>query len=709
MQISLKWVNEVVNIEDINLDTLIEKLTLGGFEVEEILEVEINRQKQIVLDISATANRSDSLSIYGISTEIAALLNQPLRIPKYTLKTKEWNQLIEEKSETFSDDSNCSMFLGVILENLTTQTSPKWIKDKLLSSGVIPSNDFLDFQNYILLETGYPFEFYDLKKIQSELAASKFNLSIEEAKNNQNFLASNDISYELDTSILTIKANKTPLSIAGVIGAQNFLVSESTSSLLIEGSIFKAGKIRQQSRKLGLRTDRSARYEKSIRTTYLKESFYRLIALLRISNPILTLKLHTIKQISERSLEPILLRYETINEILGPINSSSQIESKYINRQKIDEYLIRLNFKFTYDKLKDVWQVKIPHLRTEDIVREIDLIEEIGRLHGFNNFLTTLPKISTIGTEDSHYKLRKKITACLLNLGLNECIHYSLVNPTTFLINEIELVNPLLADCSNLRINLLPNLIKTVQENLKQKNLSMEGFEYGHVFSSSSKTNFEEKEHVAGIFGGIKSKLSWIDSEIGISWFEAKGKIEQLFDQLNLITCWEPCITCINRKEITLLHPYRSAEIFLDNGKSLGIFGQIHPLLANKLNFSSEIYLFEFDLEVIELQIQKNKLTFYKSYSLYPKIVKDLSFIIQKDIPFEKIRETLHCNGTEFLSEINLLDEYQGQSIPPKHTSLCLQFVFQSNQRTLETKEIETIIRQFKSILVKKFNANIRN
>ena len=211
---------------------------------------------------------------------------------------------------------------------------------------------------------------------------------------------------------------------------------------------------------------------------------------------------------------------------------------------------------------------------------------------------------------------------------------------------------------------------------------------------------------MAGVFGGIKSKLSWTDLEIGISWFEAKGKIEQFFDQLNLITCWKPGF---KRKEITLLHPYRSAEIFLDNGTSLGIFGQIHPLLANKLNFSSEIYLFEFDLEVIELQIQKNKLRFYKSYSLYPKIVKDLSFIIQKDIPFEKIRKALYCNGTEFLSEINLLDEYQGQSIPLKHTSLCLQFVFQSNQRTLETKEIENIIQQFKSILVKKFNANIRN
>ena len=234
----------------------------------------------------------------------------------------------------------------------------------------------------------------------------------------------------------------------------------------------------------------------------------------------------------------------------------------------------------------------------------------------------------------------------------------------------------------------------------------MEGFEYGHVFCSSSKIKFQEKEHVAGIFGSIESKLSWTNSEFGISWFEAKGKIEQLFDQLNLLRYWKPCS---DRTETKFLHPYRSAEIYSAEGKSFGIFGQIHPLLANKLNLLSEIYLFEFDLEVIEFQIQKNKLTFYKSYSIYPKIVKDLSLIIQNDIPFEIIRKTLYSNGTQFLSEINLLDEYQGSSIPPKFKSLCLQFVFQSNLRTLETKEIENIIHQFQAILTQKFNAQIRN
>lgn len=706
MQISLKWINELVNIETVNLDDIIEKLTLGGFEVEETLEIDINNQKQIVIDISATANRSDSLSIQGISKEIAALLNKAPKISNYVLDNKKWKQNIDEKTEIISIDSNCSMFLSVIVGNLAYLNVPKWITQKLLSCGIAPSNNLLDFQKYILLETGYPFEFYDFKKICAELNTSEFNLSIENTDGNQKFLASNNSQYELNKSILTVTANKRPISIAGVIEAKNFSVSETTNSILVEATIFNAAQIRQQSRNLGLRTDRSARYEKSLRSTYLIESLYRLIALLRISNPNLTCKLYTSKQTIEKPLEPVILKYETIKEILGPINNSNKNNFSYITPQTIINYLIRLNFKFIFDESKLIWNVDIPHYRMEDITREIDLIEEIGRLHGFNNFLTTLPKIKTIGNEDSYYKTRKKITACLLNLGLNELIHYSLVNQTTFLSNKIELINPLSSDCSDLRSSLLPNLVKTVQENLKQKNSLIEGFEYGHVFYSDSITKFMEKEYVAGIFGGIKTKLAWTTPETALTWFEAKGKIEQLFNQLNLLTDWRKGSNITTKK---LLHPYRNAEVYLANTLNVGIFGQIHPILANQLNISPEIYLFEFDLEVIESQLQINKLTFYKPYSLYPKIIKDLSFIVRKDVKFEKIQNLLYSNGTEVLSEINLLDEYRGQSIPKDHTSLCLQLVFQSNKKTLENKEIESIIKTLQLILAQKFKATIRD
>jgi phenylalanyl-tRNA synthetase beta chain len=241
-------------------------------------------------------------------------------------------------------------------------------------------------------------------------------------------------------------------------------------------------------------------------------------------------------------------------------------------------------------------------------------------------------------------------------------------------------------------------LIKTVQENLKQGNLFLEGFEYGHVFSGDILTNFKEKELVAGIFGGIKTKLTWSDSEKALTWFEGKGKIEQLFKQLNLLTYWKNSRSNTNG----IIHPYRNAELYLANGMKLGLFGQINSILANQLSISPQIYFFEFDIELIQNQIQRNKLAVYKEYSLYP-------FIVNQEIKFENIKEVLYCNGTQFLSEIDILDEYKGKSIPDKHRSLCLQLTFQSKEKTLENKEIDNIISNLQSVLISKFKAFIRN
>lgn len=697
MQISVKWINELVNVKKVKLDNLIERLTLGGFEVEEILEVEISHQTQFILDITATANRSDSLSIQGISTEISTLLNKPINISTYSIKSENLKQIILKNARVLLADQYCIMLSSVIVENLLDLTVPKWITQKLLSSGITPLNNLLDFQSYILLETGYPFAFYDFHKINSKLNTSKFSLLVSKAKNNDEFIAINGIKYRLDESIRLITANEIPLSIAGIIENQEFAYSKTTTSLLIEGSIFNAAKIRQQSRKLGLQTDRSIRYQKSIKNTYLIESLYRLISLLRIANPNLKCKFNTISRNIDQITKPILLRYETIHEILGPSYKFSTGQIEYIDPKKIEHYLDRLNFTFVYDEIKQIWKVVIPNYRTEDITREIDLIEEIGRLHGFNNFLVSLPKLKTIGTEDISYRTRKKITSCLLNLGFNELIHYSLVNEKTFIDNEILLINPLVSEYSSLRTSLLPNLVKTVYENVKQSNSFINGFEYGHIFLNDLTVKFKEKDYVAGIFGGLKTKLTW---------FEAKGKMEQLFNQLNFSVIWK---NALQSNTSNLFHISRIADIYLNTKTKLGIFGQLHPTLANKLNLPSEIYLFEFNIEIIQNQLQMNKLTMYKDYSLYPKIIKDISFIIRQDISFNELQEALYYNGTKFLSQINLLDEYAGKSIPNKHISLCLQLVFQSNEKTLQNKEIEKILNNLKLILTENFNAVIRD
>ena len=701
MQISLKWVNELVNIETINLENLIEKLTLGGFEVEDILEIEIDNEKRITLDISATANRSDSLSIQGISLEIAALLNQLPKISNYSTKDFIWSEAVKGLSKNFLKENNCLEYLAVSIENINQSSSPKWLKEKLLSSNVTPENNFKDFQNYIVLETGYPFEFYDFEEIKNKVSNSNFTLNLRTGQTNKKFLATNDIEYKLNESILTIEANQFPISIAGIISHKSVECTTKTTSLLIEGSIFNAAKIRQQSRQLGVRTPRSSRYEKALKNIDLIKAFYQLISLLRISNPNLICKFHTLAQSNVKQGRTLKLTFNKIKKVLGPINETY----KYISTEEVTECLERLNFGIKYENSTETWDIHIPSLRSEDITLEIDLIEEIGRLYGFNKFLTRLPKLNIIGKKDQNYKIKGKLTNCLINLGLNELIQYSLGKEEKYNNNEIKLLNPLVKDYANLRSSLLPNLLKGVQKNKAQGNSEFEGFEYGHVFFKNELNEIQEIENVAGIFGEYETKLNWMEKPTLLTWFQAKGKIEYLFKKLNLLTYWTQNTLGIERN---LFHPYRSGVIYLKNNKKLGYFGQVDPFIANSLNISTNLYLFELNFGLIQQELEKNQISIYQEYSTYPKIIKDLSFVINKNISFNYLQKVLYLNSSNFLTKINLIDKYAGKNIPMDQISLCLQFVFQSDKKTLQNKDIENILNHIQLILITKFDAQIR-
>lgn len=703
MYTSLDWINELVSLETIQLNDLIDKLTLGGFEVEETLEIKINKQKKTVLDISATANRADSLSIKGIAKEITALLNTQSLESLYTQQALNYQNQIKNTLISSESSINYSTFVAITIDNLIDLSIPKWLTEKLLCSEIEPAENLLDFQTYILLETGYPFEFYDLDKLKTNIKTDNFKLALRPATNNNVFTANNNVNYNLDSNILVLEANNYPLSIAGIIPNETVSYTSETTSLLIEGSIFNSKKIRQQSRILGLRTDRSARYEKGLNNSSFIHALIRLISLLRISNPDLVCKVHTTSQVKQPKLPKIILKYENIIEILGPIRDEENEKSTQLSPIQITNYLNRLNFVFSFEEKNLTWSVEVPVSRIDDIEREIDLIEEIGRLHGFNNFVTNLPNIYNIGKEDFSYQVRKKLTSCFLNEGFNELIQYSLVNEKK--ANNIHLINPLITDYSTLRTTLLPKLIQIVGENLKQSNSVLEGFEYGHVFLGDINSNYIEKEVVSGIFGGLKSKRQWNDTLTPLSWFEAKGKIEALFRKLNISVNWKKSTV---KTYTDILHPYRTAELYLPNKSKLGVFGQIHPIAAKKNNISIGLFLFEFNFEILKTEFQRKNLSLYYQYSLYPKITKDLSFVVDKQIPFTEIQATILDHGTEYLKSVDLLDEYQGSSIPKAKTSLCIQLTFQSTEKTLLTKEIDEILNNLFKVLETKYSIDIR-
>lgn len=701
MYTSLDWLNELVDIKSLELDDLIEKLTLGGFEVEEILKINLNNSQKTILDISATANRADSLSIKGIGKEVTALINKSSSLPKYTKHKHDYEEKLNNVIEKKNISSDYSTFLAITVENLTTLTTPKWISDRLICSQIQPLNNLIDFQNYILLETGYPFEFYDLKKINQILNTSEFNLSLASVKTPINFVGNNNTNYNLSNDVLVVQANDFPISIAGIISNEKIAYTSNTTSLLIEGAIFSSKKIRQQSRLLSLRTERSARYEKGLNASSFLEALIRLLILLKINNPNIICKIHTASEVEQLFNSSLVLTYKNIVEILGPIKNESSKSYQNLSINQITEYLKRLEFDFIFNEQKVEWLIQIPKARANDLLREIDLIEEIGRLHGYNNFILNLPNVSNIGKEDFTYQVRKKLTNCFINEGLNELIQYSLVSEKSE--TTISLINPLTFECSTLRTSLLPNLIKLISDNIKRGNEILEGFEYGHVFEGNLKTEFNEIEVVSGIFGGIKKKRNQPGQLL--SWFEAKGRINNLFKKLNITLLWKIPTTS---KYKTILHPYRTAELWFED-KYVGIFGQIHPILVKKHTIPSDIFLFEYSLFNIQTIFQKRKLSLYKSYSNYPKITKDISFFINQTISYAEIKSTLLEHGTNYLIDINLLDQYQGNSIPKNCISLCIQLIFQSTEKTLLSKEVDEIIVNLKSRLIDKYNVVIRD
>lgn len=702
MKISLEWINELINIEMISNEFIINKLTLGGFEVEEILEVKVNDKKIIILDITATANRSDSLSIQGLTLEITALLNKSQIFLSYVNNPFIWTKKINDLNKKILNNKYCSIFIAILVKSLKTKMVPLWLTRKLIVSGITPKNNLLDFRDYILLETGYPFEFYDFKKIISKLKKSKFELYLRYGKQTEQFNFTINSYKNLMNSVLVINADKLPISIAGI--KTNYLTdySNDSQSLLIEGSIFNAYQIRKQSRLLGLRTDRSSRYEKSLKNITLLESLYKLVLLLRRLNPNLICKLHTFSQWPKYKKKQISIQMNSIKEILGP-----SYNSIYISPILVSLYFNRLKFIYEFNILNCEWEVKIPYSRSDDILNTIDLIEEIGRLCGFNNFLTKLPNIKSIGLKDFHYQTRKKIISSFLSLGLTESMHYSFINQKLSNKARIEILNPLVNDYRYLRLSLLPNLIKNTYENIRQSNLFIENFECGHIFNTNNSKYYLEKESIAGVFISRKQKLK--NSSNLFHWFESKGRIEYFFNQLNIRTYWKKNQTCkTNEMYNVLFHPYGTADILLIEGTEIGICGQIHPILANKLNLSKNLYLFEFNFESINNCLKKNKVTIYYEYSLYPKITKDLSFLISKDISFKEIKKLLYVNGTQFLVNISLLDEYENILESSRLNSLCLQLTFQSKYKTLTTKEVEPILLNLQLLLIENFNISIR-
>lgn len=660
----------------------------------------------VILDVTATANRADGLSMVGIAREIAALTGASLRIP-------EANEVLIEQSETspalsikIADKQACPIYIGTIIQGVKIAPSPDWLQRRLQAAGVRPINNVVDVTNYILLEWGQPLHAFDLDRLKQVTSSQDLTIGVRFAKSDESIKTLDGQTRKLQEQNLLITANDYPVALAGVMGGEETEVFEETQNLLLESAIFAPISIRRSARAQGLRSESSTRYERGVNQAELPLTCRRAIILLKelaSGHP-------TGQEIDSSGIEvqspEITLRLNRINQVLGQLKRGQETaEASYLLPEEVEKILTALGCELVRDKNSDfvVWNVTVPPYRYRDLEREIDLIEEVARLYGYDNFCETLPSQGVCGYLPLEQVAMRQIRAAFRGEGLTELMHYSLVK--TEGENQVVLDNPLFVEYSALRTEMLTGLIDAFVYNLQNGNGPLNGFEMGRIFWKEG-DQYQEQDALAGIMGGDRSLGRWVRSaqEQPMTWFEAKGILEAIFQRLNLTVEYKPEST------IETLHPGRTASLWLQ-GKRLGIFGQLHPQLCQKQDLPNQVYAFEFQLSILieAMNRPSNLVRKFKPFSTFPASDRDIAFFVPVEVPVSELERCITKAAGNLLESVEVFDEYRGKNVPEGQRSLAFRLVYRVGDRTLTDTDIDPLQQKVRDALVQQFNVNLRS
>ena len=660
-----------------------------------------------IYDLAITANRPDGMSVVGIAREISALLETKLNFPdlKNKYKTnvyKNFNLCPEAITK------NCLYSISNIESVNGKQLSPGWLKDRLAKSGIKSINLLVDITNYILLEQGQPLHAFDKDKLSNLIGrkVSYNDFSVRKAYNNENLLCLNGENYKLNENITIIACDDKPVAIAGVIGGLETAVNEDTSSIYLEGAVFNPVTIRKSSKEIGIRTESSSRYEKGISYKNTLDSVTRAINILEEYFNVLNPIINTSKELDFTKIL-IPLRRERINKILGPIvirdenyDTNSELEKRYLSDNEISEKLKLIGCTLNIKEYG--WDVEIIPNRSQDLLREIDLIEEIARLIGYDMFDLNLPNPIKPGKlSSSQIALRKLKTGLIVN-GFNEVLSYSLVPESKN--NLIKISNPLLLETSCLRDNIWQEHIKICNQNIKSGHDYCWIFEVGNIFSK--KPDFSQEEILNGALYGKNKFEQWLDSnkDNNLTYYEARGKLKEALSILNLK------IEDRSTDTIDFLHPGRSSKLFTE-GNEVGYFGEIHPnLISNKIALK-KMYLFSLKINsILKASTRQNKwITVYKQFPTVPKMERDINFIFNKKYLVSEIISQIKKSGKKLLEDVNLIDVYDDDSFGKELISYTFRLSYRDSEKTLLDSDIAFLHDSIVEKIENKFSTKLRD
>ena len=627
------------------------------------------------LDIHKHRN-NDCYYHIGFAYEIGAILNRRVVLPQDSFK--EVNDSINNHFNLDVETEKCPYYTARMVRNIKIKESPDFIKRRLIRAGMRPINNVVDISNYVMLEYGQPLHFFDKKKLGDKVL-------VRDAKEGEKVTTLDGKERILSSADIVITDGEKPVCVAGVMGGENTEVDDNTTDILIEAAIFDPVSIRYTAAKLDLRSEASIRYGKGLNFEYTDKALKRAC--------------HLLEKYADAEILTDIVKYDKVDKTIKTVEFSPDDINKLLGI-KIDEEdmkveLGRLDFAYEYKDRK--FTVTIPRRRLDIDPYVNDIAEEIGRLYGYQNLVSTLPVVPIRrGDYIGDVKYRKQVSKRLRRLGLNEAKTYTLISPDMAKLFDYEhkekviLPNPMSIDKSVVRTSIIPSLLNVYDYNKKRKVKDILLYEVAKTYDKS----YNEESKIAGLLSGNYITNGWNFAK-KVDFYVVKGIVEDLLDYMGFK----------NRYSFTAggvddLHPGISAKILLDK-KEIGIIGRVHPKILK-----DEVYVFEISLQALMTEIKPLK---YKEAPKYPSMEKDMAFILDKSIEAGEVIDVIKKAGGRILSDVAVFDVYEGENIDNSKKSIAFKLNFMDINRTLNEEEV---MQSFKKIIEKvesEFQAKLRD
>ncbi len=644
----------------------------------------------VLLEIAITPNRSDALSHFGVARDLSAIFDRKLKLPEIKLIECE-NDIKDFATVEILDLINCPRYSAKVVKDVIVKESPGWLKKVVQKIGMRSINNIVDVTNYIMYETGQPLHAFDLKM----LAGNK--IVVQSTTIESQFTTLDSKVRKLPANTLLICDAEKPVAVAGVMGGENSEVTADTKNILIESAYFNPSSIRRTAKALGLSTDASYRFERTTNaggTIYAAERAAQLIAELSGGK----VALGTIDVYPEEVKQSLVsVRFARVEKILG----------YYVEPEKIRKIVLALGFEITFENDEQI-SVSVPLFRP-DVEREIDVIEEIARINGYDNIPTISSFSVPLGVKHDESSFYNKVRDTAVGLGFYEMINNPLQNEKTAALtgNQIGVLNPQSLDMAYLRTSLIPGALMVAAKNFNvgEKNLAL--FEIGNVFNKNSEeteiksfSDFKEETKIIFLLSGKASLKEWHGRDKNYSFYYLKGLINSFLNNFTLDNVLNDSY-------------YHSGNRIFDfifakehDGNLIGKGGRINKEVLNYFNIQQEVFCFELDLNLLEkLSTQKNK---YNPLLKYPKMMRDFAFIFDKEIEYEDVAEFIKKNGDSLLQSVRIFDLFESESLGVNKKSMAFELEYYNENRTLKDEEVEKDFNNLITLVSNKFNAKLR-